>query len=214
MRFVIASVIAAAIAFAAVRGIGLLALNPWTTPANAAPSSVQVQLAQATSDRVFLSPDDAQRGAKLGLLPSGVRSILKVQETLHHGDFQWDDADVPPGRLAIRVDVGRQLVSVFRAGHEIGTAVVLYGTDQKATPLGHFPIKAKLPDYHSRTYDAPMPFSLWLTDSGVAVHGSSVRNGRATNGCVGVPIEFARLLFEAANVGDVVEIVASRHLPG
>jgi lipoprotein-anchoring transpeptidase ErfK/SrfK len=57
-----------------------------------------------------------------------------------------------------------------------------------------------------------MPYTLWLTDSGVAVHGSSVRYGRATNGCVGVPIEFARRLFDAVNVGDEVEIIASRDL--
>jgi lipoprotein-anchoring transpeptidase ErfK/SrfK len=204
--------VAAAAAFAAVRFMGVLALDPWTAPASAAQAE-QVYALEAASKRVFLSPQDAQRGAELGLLPPGVRSILKVQETMHHGDFRWDDADVPAGKLAIRADVDRQLVSVFRGGHEIGTAVVLYGTTRKATPLGRFPIKAKYPDYHSRTYNAPMPYSLWLTDDGVAVHGSSVRNGRATHGCVGVPIEFARLLFDAAEVGDVVEIVSGRHRP-
>lgn len=161
--------------------------------------------------RVFLSADDAQRGARDGLLPAGVRSILDVRQTLQHGDFRWNEAEVPAGELAIRVDVDRQLVSVFRAGHEIGTAVVLYGADGKPTPLGKFPIKSKHADYHSRTYDAPMPWSMFLTDDGVAVHGSNVRWGRASNGCVGVPEEFARRLFAAAKVGDVVEVVASGH---
>jgi hypothetical protein len=200
--------LAAVTAFAA---IGSPSLIPWAGSSIAA-APAQLQTADEPSNRVFLSPQDARRGARLGLLPSDVQSILRVQETLHHGDFQWDDANVPHGKIVIRVDVDRQLLSVFRAGHEIGTAVVLYGTDHKATPLGRFPIKAKLPDYHSRTYDAPMPYTLWLTESGVAVHGSSVRYGRATNGCVGVPTEFARRLFDAVNVGDEVEIIASRDL--
>jgi lipoprotein-anchoring transpeptidase ErfK/SrfK len=35
-----------------------------------------------------------------------------------------------------------------------------------------------------------------------------VRWGAATHGCVGVPTEFARRLFEAAKVGDRVDIAA------
>jgi lipoprotein-anchoring transpeptidase ErfK/SrfK len=66
---------------------------------------------------------------------------------------------------------------------------------------------AKTEKHHSATYDAPMPFSLWLTPDGVAIHGSDVRWGTATHGCVGVPVEFAQKLFHEASVGDVVEVV-------
>jgi lipoprotein-anchoring transpeptidase ErfK/SrfK len=57
-----------------------------------------------------------------------------------------------------------------------------------------------------------MPYSLWLTGDGVAVHGSDVRWGRATHGCVGVPVDFARRLFAAAEEGDVVHIVRSSRM--
>jgi lipoprotein-anchoring transpeptidase ErfK/SrfK len=67
----------------------------------------------------------------------------------------------------------------------------------------------KAKDYHSRTYDAPMPFMLRLTDDGVAIHASSVKEGWATHGCIGVPMEFARRLFALAKLGDSVEIVSS-----
>jgi lipoprotein-anchoring transpeptidase ErfK/SrfK len=107
----------------------------------------------------------------------------------------------------VRVDLGKQLLSVFRDGHEIGSTVILYGTDGKPTPIGDFTIKAKDADYHSRTYDAPMPFMLLLTSDGVAIHGSEVRNGAATHGCIGVPIEFAKLLFAQAGLGDQVYIL-------
>ena len=107
----------------------------------------------------------------------------------------------------MRIDLTHQLMSVFRGGHEIGSTVILYGADSKSTPSGAFTILEKKPDYYSRTYDAPMPYMLRLTSDGVAIHGSNVREGWATHGCIGVPLDFARLIFGAAKKGDLVVIV-------
>lgn len=123
------------------------------------------------------------------------------------GEWHWDEQGVPPGPLSIRVDLERQLISVFRGPHEIGNAVIVYGIDGKETPRGRLPIRGKTRDYHSITYDAPMPYSLWLREDGVALHGSSVKLGKATNGCIGVPVEFAEKVFEAAETGDIVEVL-------
>jgi lipoprotein-anchoring transpeptidase ErfK/SrfK len=109
----------------------------------------------------------------------------------------------------VRIDLARQLLSVFRAGHEIGSAVILYGSDGKATPTGSFTILEKDPNHYSRSYDAPMPYMLRLTKDGVAIHGSNVREGWATHGCIGVPLNFARLLFGVAKKGDPVIIVSA-----
>lgn len=128
---------------------------------------------------------------------------------MEYGTWRWDDAGVPAARVTVRVDLERQLVSVFQGPDEIGTAVIVYGIDGKDTPRGKLPILGKSRDYHSITYDAPMPFSLWLRDDGVALHGSSVRMGKATNGCIGVPVEFAAKLFEVARKGDIVEVVGN-----
>ena len=125
------------------------------------------------------------------------------------GTWRWDTAGVPAGPVSVRVDLDRQLVSVFQGRDEIGTAVIVYGVEGKDTPRGRLPILGKSRDYHSITYDAPMPFSLWLRDDGVALHGSNVRMGRATNGCIGVPVEFAGKLFEVARKGDIVEVVGA-----
>jgi lipoprotein-anchoring transpeptidase ErfK/SrfK len=111
----------------------------------------------------------------------------------------------------IRVDLESQIISVFRAGHEIGTAVILYGATEKQTPNGTFPILAKIKDHRSITYDnAPMPYTLRLTGDGVSIHGSDVRWGRATHGCIGVPVEFAHKLFDQASKGDQVVIVTEK----
>ncbi|HET7086496.1 MAG TPA: L,D-transpeptidase family protein [Rhizomicrobium sp.] len=144
-------------------------------------------------------------------LPDGrqqeVRSMLNISKAMRFGDFVWDEKRIPQGQVWIRIDLGRQLLSVFRAGHEIGTAIVLYGSDGKATPTGKFPILEKDKDHTSHSYDAPMPYMLRLTRDGVAIHGSDVRKGWATHGCIGVPLAFAKLLFATASKGDVVDIL-------
>lgn len=145
-------------------------------------------------------------------LPGGdtrtVESVLRIHRSMSFGEYVWNAADVPEGPVWVRVDLPRQLISVFRGGHEIGSAVILYGAEAKPTPAGRFPVLQKARDYHSRTYDAPMPFMLRLTADGVAIHGSHVRSGWATHGCIGVPEAFAKQLFAAMQVGDPVFIIA------
>lgn len=163
-------------------------------------------------NRIFLTKAQLFQARAVGALDRDVHSILNVQKRMHYGDFIWNDRNVPNGPVWVRVDLKRQLISVYRAGHEIGTAVVLYGAAEKETPDGVFPVIAKIKDHKSITYDnAPMPYTLRLTDDGVSIHGSDVRWGRATHGCVGVPIEFAKELFAQVSKGDEVVIVSGDH---
>jgi lipoprotein-anchoring transpeptidase ErfK/SrfK len=131
-----------------------------------------------------------------------------------YGEFRWDDKGVPRGPAWIRIDLKSQLLSVFRSGHEIGTAVILYGADRKETPIGRFPILAKLKNHRSSAYDAPMPYTLRLTGDGVSIHGSNVRWGFATHGCIGVPEAFAAKMFDAVSKGDEVLIVSTNGRKG
>lgn len=147
-------------------------------------------------------------------LPDGerqtVRSLLAVERPLHFGDYVWDDAKVPPGPVWVRVDLSLQTLSVFRAGHEIGSTLILYGADGKPTPAGVYPILERAKRHRSTLYDAEMPFMLRLTPDGVAIHASKVRAAAATHGCIGVPLQFARLLFAQARRGDHVAIITSQ----
>ncbi len=145
-------------------------------------------------------------------LPGGheeiVKSALNIKGPMTFGSFVWDEERIPKsGAMWVRVDLAHQILSVFRGGHEIGSAVILYGTDGKPTPTGDFTVLQKSADYHSHAYDAAMPYMLRLTDDGVAIHGSNVREGYATHGCVGVPPEFAKKLFAVMAKGDPVFIV-------
>lgn len=135
--------------------------------------------------------------------------LLQIDRQMLHGDYVWNDEGVPAGRITIRINLAEQTLSVFRAGNEIGRAVILYGTEENPTPTGSFTIMEKDIDHESNIYDAIMPYMLRLTNDGIAIHGSNVRYGWASRGCVGVPDEFAALLFEQARIGDQVTIVAA-----
>lgn len=162
---------------------------------------------ESTTQRIAVPADAAKQAYAEGLIDRPVHSILNVPQRMSYGEFRWDDKGVPAGPTWVRVDLSSQIISVFRGGHEIGTAVILYGADGLATPTGKFPIQAKLKDHRSATYDAPMPYTLRLTDDGISIHASNVRWGYATHGCIGVPEAFAAKLFAAVKVGDDVLII-------
>lgn len=141
-----------------------------------------------------------------------IKSILPVEGAFRYGDWYWDESTAPAsGALVITVDLEARVISAFRDGHEIGTAVVLVGTQEHPTPLGTFPILTKERNNVSEKYnDAPMPWTLRLTWDGIAIHGSPVMNGYASHGCIGVPDDFAAKLFAAAKRGDKVIITRGR----
>lgn len=190
----------------AVGGTTAAVVSPPLATHVAAPA--QAKVAVTGPGRIAISDAEMRRAYADGSFDRPVKTLLDVPKRMSYGEFRWDERGVPRGPVWIRVDLGAQLISVFRAGHEIGTAVILYGADEVRTPTGRFPILAKLKDHRSSTYDAPMPYTLRLTGDGVSIHGSNVRWGFATHGCVGVPTAFAAKLFDAVSKGDEVVIVA------
>jgi hypothetical protein len=164
----------------------------------------------AARGRVFLPKAQLEDALPSGMLDRPVKSLLAVPSRMEFGDYVWNDVAVPSGPTWIRVDLGSQIISIFRAGHEIGTAVIVYGGDNKQTPTGILHVLGKAREHRSSLYDAQMPYTLRLTDDGVSIHGSAVRWGAATHGCIGVPLAFAQRLFDATKVGDQVVVVPPR----
>lgn len=143
--------------------------------------------------------------------PLAIKRVLDTGGPIRYGTWFWDEAGVPDGPLTVTVDLKASVLSVFRGGYEIGTTAVIYGADDRETPLGTFPILQKDRHHVSNLYHAPMPYMLRLTRDGVSIHASEIAADYATHGCIGVPAGFARKLFEAAKLGDRV-IVTSKGL--
>lgn len=174
-------------------------LAPAARPPAAAPpkTAVAIHTAQPTA------PNDS---------PFVVRSVLPIAGPIRFGQFYWDETRGTPGPVVITVDLTARVLSVFENGHEVGATAILKGYGDKPTPIGVFPITQKDARHVSTIYDAPMPWMLRLTDDGVSIHGSKVEKGYATNGCIGVPDEFARRLFGIAHLGDRVIITDGKTL--
>lgn len=168
-------------------------------------------------DAALLSEEEQQAEPGKGEADAGetkanedfvVKRILPIEGPMKYGDWHWNTEGVPDGPLVITVDLDARVMSVFRGGYEIGAAVAMLGTDEHPTPLGTFPIMRKQRHNVSEKYgNAPMPWSMFLTTDGIAIHGGSeVENGYASHGCIAIPDELASRVFEIAKPGDKVII--------
>lgn len=185
---------------------GLVVTAIWIVGGREPPTvTIRQPIAVTEERRIALKPSS---DAAIDDREPVVSSLLNVPQPMRYGDYIWDDKGIAPGNAWVRVDLDAQIISVFRAGHEIGTAVILYGADKKPTPAGRFPVLAKLKNHQSSLYEAAMPYTLRLTKDGIAIHGSDVRHGLATNGCIGIPKDFAAKLFDEMRVGSNVVILS------
>jgi lipoprotein-anchoring transpeptidase ErfK/SrfK len=197
-----------AAAIVLIASCSVIAASAARRPEHRSAASIEQAHKPGLPGRISLTPAEARAAMATGDFLRPVATILDIRSPLKYGEYRWDDVEVPAGPVWITVDLQKQLISAFRGPHEIGTAVILYGATTNETPTGTFPILAKLKDHRSVTYgNAPMPYTLRLTADGVSIHGSNVRDGYATHGCIGVPIAFAAKLFAAAAKGDQVIIV-------
>ena len=202
-----AKLILAAVAIGVAAAATVPALRPAAAPPAHAPA-VPAARAIVAAPRPQPRPQPIAQPTPNPLIVKRVLDIGPIK----FGDYTWDDAGVPAGPLIVTVDLAAQTLSVFRDGYEIGATAILYGADDKPTPLGSFPILMKDAHHVSSLYGAPMPYTMRLTNDGVAVHGTEVAWGYATHGCIGVPTAFAKLLFREAKVGDRVIITRGKTL--
>src|SRR4051812_43984498 len=149
-----------------------------------------------------------------GALKSAQLQLAKQAEKLKPGEWVLRPEIAPDGPVLVYVDLGRQRATVYRNGVRIGVSTILSGKDRYETPTGVFTILEKDKDHHSRTYnDAPMPYQQRLTWKGVAMHAGNLPGFPASHGCVRLPMEFAKKMFEVTPMGGTVVIAGGNEDP-
>ncbi len=134
--------------------------------------------------------------------------------TLKPGQFVWDADAVPSGPLVVVVSLPEQRADVYRNGVRIGVTTVSTGKPGHQTPTGVFTILQKDVDHHSTKYNnAPMPYAERLTWDGVALHAGGLPGYPSSHGCVHLPSEFARQLFQISPMGMTVVIANAQKSP-
>jgi hypothetical protein len=87
-----------------------------------------------------------------------------------------------------------------------GGVPITSGKPGYETPPGTFTVTYKDIDHWSKAYDAPMPYSVFFTKSGIAFHEGSLT--QQSHGCIHLSPEAARAYYNALTPGDVVEVVS------
>jgi hypothetical protein len=149
-----------------------------------------------------------------GSWPAGADTAVEDVRDLKPGQFVWYPERARAGPVAIVVSLPDQLVYVYRDGIRIGVSTCATGRPGHATPTGVFTILQKDKTHHSSLYnDASMPFTERLTWSGVALHAGSLPGYPDSHGCVHLPLEFSKLLFEVTQLGTAVIIADAATAP-
>jgi lipoprotein-anchoring transpeptidase ErfK/SrfK len=117
----------------------------------------------------------------------------------------------------IRVNVDEQALAALENGEPVYTFDIVSGKPDKETLVGTFKIFRKHEKYTSKTYGSEMPYTMFFTDDGKAIHGTNMATLRSylhtyltesvgSQGCIGLTDDNAKLLFDWAPVGTPVVV--------
>lgn len=127
--------------------------------------------------------------------------------TLEPGEFLWHPEVSPSGPVVVIVSLTEQRAHVYRNGLRIGVSTISSGKPGHSTPTGVYPILQKRVEHYSNLYDnAPMPYMQRLTWGGVALHAGRNPGYPASHGCIRMPLEFAKLLYDVTSHGTTVVV--------
>jgi L,D-transpeptidase-like protein len=172
-------------------------------------------LAASAATAAFLLTCSASSTALAqGAPKSAELTLAKRAEQLKPGEWVWAPEIAPTGPVLVYVDLTRQRATVYRNGVRIGVSTISSGKDGYETPTGDFTILEKNKEHHSKTYDdASMPYQQRLTWMGVAMHAVNLPGFPASHGCVRLPMEFAKQLFDVTPMGGTVVIAGGSEDP-
>jgi len=102
----------------------------------------------------------------------------------------------PRAHLRIEIDKTAQRMTIVVDGVRRHSWRISTGRASQTTPNGRFRPLKLVRDEYSRTYDAPMPYAIYFTNKGHAIHGTKAGVGEpASRGCVRVPLRKAAALY-------------------
>lgn len=174
-----------------------------------------------TTDRQQPAPRRTRRLAALGATLAAVAGIGLAGTALAAGSPAADQARAQPlvpgtpcsvtAKACVDLDSQRSWLikdgAVFR-----GPVAISSGGNGQETPVGHslrvYRKDATHTSQESRRPDgspAPMPWSVFFNDGGIAFHSGDPN--RSSAGCIHVPDADARAYFDYLQIGDQVQVV-------
>ncbi|AHB50396.1 hypothetical protein W911_15890 [Hyphomicrobium nitrativorans NL23] len=118
------------------------------------------------------------------------------------------------GPLLLQVSLNDQRMYVYDRNGLVTQTRISSGRPGHDTPVGIYSILEKKVDHTSNIYlDAKMPHMQRLTQTGIALHGGVIPGHPASGGCVRLPFDFARRIFEHTSINERVVIAPDVRAP-
>ena len=122
------------------------------------------------------------------------------------------------GKKAILVNVDEQKLQAVENYKIVYEFDAVTGRPEKETETGRYAITKKFKKYTSKTDNVPMPYSMFFSADGKAIHGTEwatvssylhtyPTESAGSQGCMGLTEEDAKMLFEWVPVGTPVVII-------
>ncbi|MDD5260215.1 MAG: L,D-transpeptidase [Methylacidiphilales bacterium] len=106
----------------------------------------------------------------------------------------------------IRVDLSCQKAYVIQDGDVIWETDLSSGRDSNPTPTGNYAVTDKHEYWVSTIYNIPMPYFMRLSSGEMGMHAGWLPGFPASHGCMRMPLDKAKELFESTEVGTPVII--------
>lgn len=113
----------------------------------------------------------------------------------------------PSRFLKIVVDLGSQRATLYRRNQLVMEMPISSGKKSHPTPTGQFLVTNKYKMWKSTLYHAKMPNFLRLSCGDFGLHAGNLPGYPASHGCIRLPSEMSKALFELAPEGTLVEIL-------
>lgn len=167
--------------------------------------AVSASLALAVFAHVFAPPAEAQ-------------TERRAQQNSQKQAQKKRRAPVAPistdGPLLLQVSLNDQRMYVYDRNGYVTQTRISSGRPGHDTPVGIYSILEKKVDHTSNIYlDAKMPHMQRLTQTGIALHGGVIPGHPASGGCVRLPFDFARRIFEHTSINERVVIAPDVRAP-
>ena len=119
----------------------------------------------------------------------------------------------------IQVFIEKQVLVALENGEEVYSFDIVTGRDGKETTAGRYRIFRKHEKYTSKKYGSEMPYTMFFTKDGKAIHGTQMATLRSylhiyltesvgSKGCIGLTDDNAKALFDWAPVGTLVVVIS------
>jgi hypothetical protein len=147
----------------------------------------------------------------------GARKPLPIEtpkDSLKKGEFTWAPEIAPKGPILVTVSLDEQMAYSYKNGVLIGMSTISSGKKGHETPTGVFVTTLKDVKHRSSKYNnAAMPYTQRITNYGISLHAGGLPGYPSSHGCIHLPSEYARLLFNESPLGMTVVITNKVKFP-